>query len=82
MNPWVVHFYFPIFGTLFIPIDSLVFRFSGAGGNDCSPVVPGQVQVGEIDVGFISAWMGDTTFQVIRHQYLGNPAQKFKGADV
>ena len=21
MNPWVVHFYFPIFGTLFIPID-------------------------------------------------------------
>ena len=23
MNPWVVHFYFPIFGTLFIPIDSM-----------------------------------------------------------
>ena len=22
MNPWVVHFYFPIFGTLFIPIDT------------------------------------------------------------
>ena len=24
MNPWVVHFYFPIFGTLFIPIDTLL----------------------------------------------------------
>ncbi len=23
MNPRVVHFYFPIFGTLFIPIDSI-----------------------------------------------------------
>ncbi len=26
MNPWVVHFYFPIFGTLFIPIDTTVNR--------------------------------------------------------
>ena len=26
MNPWVVHFYFPIFGTLFIPIDTQYYQ--------------------------------------------------------
>ena len=26
MNPIVVHFYFPIFGTLFIPIDNPISR--------------------------------------------------------
>jgi hypothetical protein len=32
MNPRVVHFHFPIFGTLFIPIDT-ESRFIGTGGD-------------------------------------------------
>ncbi len=30
MNPRVVHFYFPIFGTLFIPIDTCSTKTSAS----------------------------------------------------
>ena len=60
----------------------LVFGFAGPGRNDGGPIVPGQVQVGGIDVGFVAARVGDSAFQVVRDQDLGNPAEKLKSADV
>ena len=59
-----------------------VFGFSGPGGNDRDAIVPGQVQVSGIDVGFVPAGVGDTAFQIVGHQDLRNTAEELKGADV
>ena len=60
----------------------LVFGLSGPGGNDRGAIVPGQVQVGGVDVGFVAARMGDAALQVVGHQDLGTPPKNIKSTDV
>jgi hypothetical protein len=61
---------------------ALSLGFPGRAGMTVVSIVPGQVQIGRIDIGFVPAGTGDAAFQIVRHQDLRDPAEELKGADM